>query len=263
MQHLRFSSVYDHLLDVRQRRGTGLFVLVDPDRRPLASLPAFAATCEAAGVDALLLGGSLLHTAAFDAYAAQLRAATSLPVVGFPGSLVQLSGALDAVLFLALVSGRNPEYLIGQHVHAAPLVRALGIEPLGTGYLLVESGGGTTALYMSQTQPLPRNKPELAAATALAAEMLGMRLVYADAGSGARVPIPVEMVAALAEACRVPLLVGGGLCTPEAAAERAHAGADFIVVGTAAEPPSDAVLLFEMAQAVHGARAPARSVDPA
>lgn len=245
------TPIYDRLLDVRRQRGAGFIVLIDPDKLPAEDLPRFALLCAEAGVDALFVGGSLLHAPALDAYLRHLRVVTDLPIIGFPGSLSQLSAELDALLYLSVVSGRNPEYLIGQHVHAAPVIHRLGLEPISTGYMLVESGRRTTAEYMSHTMPLPRHKPDVAAATALAAEMMGMRLLYADGGSGADSTVPEEMIAAITEVCTTPLVVGGGLCTPGAIERKVHAGASFIVVGTAIERRPDAGYVAELAAAAH------------
>jgi phosphoglycerol geranylgeranyltransferase len=248
----RRHSVYDYLLDVRKRKGAGFVVLVDPDKLPEREAPAFAERCTAAGADALFIGGSLMHESEVDRVVGRLKLATDLPVVGFPGTLNQLSAACDAVLFLSVVSGRNADHLIGQHVHAAPIIRRLGLEPIPTGYMLVESGRTTTAQYMNGSLPLPRHKPEIAAATALAAEMLGMKLLFTDAGSGAEHPVAPEMVAAITETCRTPLVVGGGLRTPEAVSARVEAGAAFVVVGNAIEGrPGDGSYVAELAAAAH------------
>ena len=247
------SSVYQKLFDVRRERGAAFIVLIDPDKCPAGLLPTLTASCHDAGVDAFFVGGSLLHATAFDDYLRHLQALTPLPLIGFPGSLGQVSAELDALLFLSVISGRNAEYLIGQHVHAAPLIRNLGVEPIATGYMLVESGRATTAQYISHTMPLPRHKPDVAAATALAAEMLGMRLLYADGGSGADQTVPEEMVAAISEVCTIPLVVGGGLRTPDEVAHKVRAGAGMIVVGTAIEQRPDAGYIAELAAAAHSA----------
>ncbi len=248
---MRPDTTYDYLQRARHEKGAGFIVLIDPDRLAEEDLPRFAAYCAEAEVDALFVGGSLLHAIAFDQYVQRLKAACDLPVIGFPGSLSQLSGALDAVLYLSVVSGRNPEYLFGQHVYAAPLIRRLGIEPISTAYMLVESGRATTAQYMSHSMPLPRNKPDVAAATALAAEMMGMRLLFTDGGSGAEHPVPEEMIAAITETCAAPLVVGGGLKTPEEVARKVRAGASFIVVGNAIEKRPDPGYVTELAAAAH------------
>jgi putative glycerol-1-phosphate prenyltransferase len=245
-------SVYDHLLDVRRRKGAGFIVLVDPDKLAEREAPAFAERCTAAGADALFIGGSLMHQNEVDRLLGRIKLATDLPVVGFPGTMNQLWAACDAVLYLSVVSGRNPDHLIGQHVHAAPLIKRLGLEPIPTGYMLIESGRMTTAQYMNGSLPLPRHKPEIAAATGLAAEMMGMRLLFTDAGSGAEHSVAPEMIAAITETCSIPLVVGGGLKTPEAVAARVEAGAGFIVIGNAIEGrPGDGTYVAELAAAAH------------
>lgn len=226
-------------------------MLIDPDKLPVERIERFVETCVVADVDALFVGGSLIHTVDLDKYVAAIKRASPLPVIGFPGSLTQVVRPLDAVLYLSIISGRNPEYLFGQHVQAAPLIQQLGLEAISTGYMLVESGVTTTAQYMSGSMPLPRHKPDLAAATALAAEMMGMKLLFADGGSGADAPVPAEIIRAITQTCRIPLIVGGGLRTPEAVASRIEQGAAFAVVGTAIEECGDTAFLAELAAAAH------------
>ncbi|HYE95466.1 MAG TPA: geranylgeranylglyceryl/heptaprenylglyceryl phosphate synthase [Rubricoccaceae bacterium] len=245
-------SVYDHLLAIRREKGAGFVVLIDPDKLDAPDAPAFAARCTEAGADAFFIGGSLMHQGELDRYIGALKTATDLPVVAFPGSLGQLSPAFDALLYLSVVSGRNPELLIGQHVHAAPMIRRLGLEPIPTAYLLIESGPMTTAQYMSGSPPIPRDKPEVAAATALAAEMMGMRLLFTDGGSGAEHPVSEAMIHAITEVCTIPVIVGGGLRTPEAVARRVEAGASFVVVGNAIEQRAgDGAYVADLAAAAH------------
>lgn len=247
------SSVFDYLLDVRVRNGAGFIVLIDPDKLPDSHLESFAEMCASSDVDALFLGGSLMYATELERYVRRLKDAVELPVIGFPGSLNQVTPSLDAVLYLSVVSGRNPEYLFGQHVHAAPVIKRLGIEPIATAYMLVESGRTTTAQYMSHSTPLPRNKPDVAAATALAAEMMGMRLLFTDGGSGADHPVPEELIEAVTETCKSPLVVGGGLCTPQQVSDKTRAGAAFVVVGNAIERRPDASFISELAAAAHTA----------
>jgi len=245
-------SVFDRLLAVRREKGAGFVVLIDPDKIAEREVPAFAERCAEAGVDAFFIGGSLVHLPDVDRLVGRIKLATDLPVVAFPGSLTQLSPSFDALLYLSVVSGRNPEHLIGQHVHAAPLIRRYGLEAIPTAYLLIESGRLTTAQYMSGCLPIPRHKPEIAAATALAAEMMGMRLLFTDGGSGAEHPVSEEMIAAVTEACEAPLVVGGGIRTPDAVARRVAAGASFVVVGHAIEErTADGAYVAELAEAAH------------
>jgi putative glycerol-1-phosphate prenyltransferase len=244
-------SVFEQLVASSERTGGSLFVLIDPDRLPEEDLPSHLENCQAAGVDAFFLGSSILYHPDFDRYAEAVQSVSEIPVVGFPGSLGQLSRHLDAMLFLSIVSSRNPEYLIGQQIHAAPVVKGLGVESIGTAYMLIESGTATSAQYVSNSMPLPRNKPDLAAATALAAEMLGMQLLFADAGSGAEKAVPVEIVEAIRTTCSRPLLVGGGLTSPESVAAAVYAGAQFVVIGNALEKRSDPGYLSDLVSAAH------------
>ena len=245
------TAVYDSLLSVRNERGGGFIVLVDPDKLSIDRLRTRIPIFESAGIDALFVGGSLMHASEVDQYVGELQEITTLPIIGFPGSVSQISPKLDAVLFLSVISGRNPDMLFGQHVHAAPMIRRFGLETIATGYMLVESGRLTSAQYMNHSLPLPRTKPQLAAATGLAAEMMGMKLLFADAGSGAEYSVTEEMIAAIVSASSLPLIVGGGLTAPEEVRSRVDAGASFIVVGTALESSVDPGRLEELVAAAH------------
>ena len=170
---------------------------------------------------------------------ATLRAHTNTPVVLFPGNPLHIESSADAILFLSLISGRNPEFLIGQHIIAAPLLKKSGLEILPTGYMIVDSGAQTTVSYISGTMPLPHDKPDVAACTAMAGEMLGLQLMYLDAGSGARWPVSSDMIAAVRAVVDVPILVGGGINSGEKAYNALKAGADVIVIGNGIEQEPD------------------------
>lgn len=189
-------------------------------------------------VDLLLVGGSLVTQYVHREMIATIRQHSPVPVVLFPGSPLHIEPTADAILFLSLISGRNADFLIGQHVIAAPLLKQSGLEILPTGYLLVDSGTQTTVSYISGTMPLPRDKPDVAACTALAGEMLGLQLMYLDAGSGARWPVSSAMIAAVRQAVNVPLIVGGGIRSAETAYDAFRAGADLLVVGNGIEQNS-------------------------
>ena len=178
-----------------------------------------------------------------------IRKNCSIPTVLFPGSPSQVSKYADALLYLSLISGRNAELLIGQHVVSAPMVKKSGLEVMSTGYMVVDGGAPTTVSYISNSSPLPSDKSEIAVCTALAGEMLGMKLIYMDAGSGAKNPISETMITKVAQSISVPLIVGGGIVDPEKAYLNCKAGADVIVVGNAIE--KDSSLIREMADAVH------------
>jgi putative glycerol-1-phosphate prenyltransferase len=244
-------SVLEHLLQARARHSAGYLVLIDPDQWELKQLPEIAASASENGADAILIGGSLLMRSSFDEMVKTIKNAASVPCIIFPGSTIQISRHADAILFLSLISGRNSDYLIGVQVLAAPVLRLLGIEAIPTGYMLIESGRVTSAEFMSNSRPIPRDKNDIAQATALAAEYLGMRMVYLEAGSGADLPVTPEMVAAVSSFVSVPVIVGGGIRTPEEAEKRVKAGAAFVVTGNVLEKNTDRQLIREFAQAIH------------
>ena len=246
-------NAFDRIMATRKTRGAGFWVLIDPDRTGPAEAAARAADAERAGADVILVGSSLLISDTFGDAVREIRSAVKLPVIIFPGSTAQISADADAILFLSLVSGRNPDLLIGLHVRAAPAIKAIGLEPIPTAYMLVESGTLTTIEYISDTKPIPRQKPDIAMAHALAAEYMGMKLVYLDGGSGAKEPVPTEMIRACYEYITLPLIVGGGIRSGDAARAAVHAGASFVVVGNALEKTSGRSLLTELADAVHSA----------
>ncbi|MFN3875645.1 MAG: geranylgeranylglyceryl/heptaprenylglyceryl phosphate synthase [Flavobacteriales bacterium] len=244
-------AILEQLEQAKVRGRKLLAVLIDPDSgEDEASLERTVQSACMAQADLLFVGGSLLATAAFDRCAELVKRWSTKPVVLFPGSPTQLSAHADAVLFLSLISGRNPELLIGHQVSAAPLVKALGIEAIPTGYLLVDGGRATTAHYVSQSAPIPHDKPGIAAVTALAGELLGQRVIYLDAGSGAPKCVSPEMVAAVRAAVALPIIVGGGIRTAEQVRALCEAGADVLVVGTAIE--QDPERAFALSEAVHG-----------
>ena len=210
-------------------------VLLDPDKVELATFPMFLKICVQNHVDFFFVGGSLITTYATDEIIAAIHQHTDIPAVLFPGNSLHVEASADAILLLSLISGRNPEFLIGQHVIAAPILKKSKLEILPTGYMLVESGRATTVSYISNTTPIPRDKPSVAACTALAGEMLGLQLIYMDAGSGAQLPITPEMIAAVRQAVDLPIVVGGGINTPQKAQAALEAGADVIVVGNGIE----------------------------
>ena len=227
-------------------------MLLDPDRLDKEDLVQTTVACVEHGADAILFGGSFLISTNFERMIREVKGvAHEIPLVIFPGDTNQISSAADAILFLSMVSGRNPELLIGQQAKAAPTIKAMGLEPIATGYLLVESGTQTTVEYVSNTKPLPRNKPDIAMAHALAAEYLGMSCVYLDAGSGAGAMVPVEMIKAVSDYVSIPVIAGGGIKRPEDAEARAEAGASFVVIGSVLEGRVDTGLIRAFSDAIH------------
>ncbi len=244
-------TVLKHIEEAKVRGNKLLAVLIDPDfGQDEALLEQTVQNACMAKADLIFVGGSLLTSASFDSCVGLVKRWSDRPVVLFPGSPAQLSGHADAVLFLSLISGRNPELLIGHHVTAAPTVRALGIEAIPTGYMLVDGGKPTTVSYVSQTLPIPHDKPGIAAATAVAGELLGLRTMYMDTGSGAQRTVSAAMIAAVRKSVELPIIVGGGIRDAKTARTLCEAGADVIVVGTALEQDPETV--FALSEAVHG-----------
>lgn len=222
-------------LSQRNSGDPGIWVLLDPDRFRPKEWETLLPEMDRGPVQGFLVGGSLQTTTAYQETLDWLAEHVNLPVVLFPGSMLQVSSKADALLLLSLISGRNPEYLIGHHVQAAVLLRNSGLKILPTGYLLVDGGKGTTAHYITQTQPIPADKPEIAAVTALAGTQLGLQIIYLDCGSGALAPVPTAMVQAVRQVVDGPLVVGGGVRTPQQALALRQAGADWVVMGSVFE----------------------------
>ncbi|MCS7028448.1 MAG: geranylgeranylglyceryl/heptaprenylglyceryl phosphate synthase [Bacteroidia bacterium] len=207
--------------------------LIDPDKVDfLEQIPELA---DCAGIDYFFVGGSLLKNAFLQELVRFLKQHTNIPVILFPGNTLQLVPNVDAVLFLSLISGRNPEFLIGQHVVAAPLVYHYQIPTISVGYILVDSGKPTSVSYLSHTIPIPANKIDIITATALAGQYLGLQNIYLEAGSGAQYSVNPAIVQQLKEVVSVPIWVGGGIQSPEKMCELFEAGANLVVIGTAFE----------------------------
>jgi len=220
------------LLDQFYRKRKQLAVLVDPDKLANEEIKKTAKNAQHAGVDYFFIGGSLLINDNLHHSIQIIKDNCNLPVIIFPGNNYQLSSNADAILFLSLISGRNPDMLIGMHVIAAPYIKLSGLESIATGYMLIDSGKPTSVSYMSNSLPIPSDKKDIAACTAMAGEMLGLKMIYMDAGSGAEKSIPSEMIRFVKDSVDIPLMVGGGIKTPELLREKYDAGADIVVIGT-------------------------------
>ncbi|MEN8157028.1 MAG: geranylgeranylglyceryl/heptaprenylglyceryl phosphate synthase [Bacteroidota bacterium] len=224
-------SFYEQLGDRSKKR---FALLVDPDKYNDASLKVLIDHINQNPPDLLLVGGSIVFSP-IDLTIIELKLKTNLPVFIFPGNVMQLSDRADGILLLSLISGRNAEFLIGNHVLAAPHLYRSGIEVIPTGYLLIGNGQSTSVEYMSNTTPIPAKKPELGVATAMAGEMLGLKTIYLEAGSGAANAVEQKMISAIRKKISLPLIVGGGINTVQKAEEAYKAGADMIVVSSVLE----------------------------
>lgn len=242
------ANQYQTLLNAKAAAQKLLAVLVDPDKGNAASWANLATLANANGVNFFLVGGSLMVNQRLEECISTLKKHSGIPIILFPGSPAQVTPLADGILLLSLISGRNADLLIGQQVQAAMALKQSGLELLPTGYILIDGGAPTTVSYISNTLPIPANKPEIAALTALAGEQLGLKLTYLEAGSGANKPVSVEMIKAVSKQVDIPLIVGGGIRNGEAAYEACQAGADVIVIGTAFEEQPE--LLPEIAGAV-------------
>ncbi|MBK7969121.1 MAG: geranylgeranylglyceryl/heptaprenylglyceryl phosphate synthase [Bacteroidetes bacterium] len=241
-------TVFQQITNKKSEGNKQFAVLIDPDKSSIEKIEKLCMLATDSGVDYIFVGGSLLTNGNLPNCIRRIKYACNLPVVLFPGNGNQIDSQADAILFLSLISGRNPELLIGKHVVSAPIIREKNLEAISTGYMLIESGRPTTALYMSNTLPIPSDKPDIAACTAMAGELLGLKMIFLDAGSGASFPVNEQMIHAVRKSVEIPLIVGGGINTPEKAATACKAGADLIVVGNSIE--SDPGIIKEIADAV-------------
>jgi geranylgeranylglyceryl phosphate synthase family protein len=224
-------------------------VLLDPDKLNAELLAERIYAINKHKIDFVLVGGSLIASDNFKFVLSELKDKTFVPIIIFPGDGLHVHSEADGILLLSLISGRNADFLIGQHMVAAPLLKRSGLDILPTGYMLVDGGAPTTVSYISNTFPLPHDKPDLAACTAMAGEMLGLQLMYLDAGSGAKKEVSSKMIQAVKAAVGCPLIVGGGINTFEKAKLALEAGADVIVIGNAIE--QDASFIEELAALTH------------
>lgn len=248
-------SIYSSFLSNKSIGRKSFAVLIDPDMVGLQDIEKLCQLITEAGADYIFVGGSLVVSNHIDEVIRKIKLYCRIPVILFPGSPSQITPEAHGLLYLSLISGRNPELLIGQHVISAPAVRSSGLEVLSTGYMIIDGGVPTTVSYISNSAPIPNDKNDIAVCTAMAGEMQGKKLIFMDAGSGAHHPISEEMISAVSAEISIPLIIGGGIRTPEKAYLNCKAGADVIVVGNAIE--KDKSLILEIGQAVkQGAKSP-------
>lgn len=240
--------IYDFILKKSKQNKKLFALLIDPDKTNPAQLIKTLQLANKAGVDLLLVGGSLIMSD-FHETISIIKQNTPIPLVLFPGSTYQIDPNADALFLLSLISGRNADLLIGNHVIAAPFIRKSNLEVISVGYILINCGTDTSVSYMSNTTPIPFNKNEIAIATAMAGEMTGKKIIYLEAGSGAAKPVSPEMVNAVKTNIQIPLIVGGGIRTTDQVTTIIEAGADMIVVGTAVE--ENPGLLITMVEKIH------------
>ena len=242
-------NIYNYILE-NKKKGKKLFsILVDPDKQNENALLNVIGKATAAKADFFFVGGSLLTHDSLNSCLATLKKNSDIPVILFPGNAMQVNDKADGILFLSLISGRNAEMLIGKQVITAPILKQSSLEILPTGYMLIDSGKPTTVSYMSNTTPIPAEKDTVATCTAIAGEMLGLKLIFLDGGSGAKTPISETMITAVSKSVNCPIIIGGGISSGAKAIANCKAGADIIVVGNAIE--KDINLISEISEAIH------------
>jgi putative glycerol-1-phosphate prenyltransferase len=248
------NDTYLSLIKKIKDDGPQFYLLLDPDRIAIDTLAEIIGTAIVNGVDGFLIGSSILLTDQFDEFVSTVKKlAHQTPVILFPGNSMQVSKRADAILFLSLISGRNPEYLINQQVLSAAHIRRSGLASISTAYMLIESGATTSVEFISNTKPIPSNKVDIAVAHAIAAEMIGFKMIYLEAGSGAKYAVPTDLVKAVTKAVSIPVIVGGGIRDAATAREKVEAGASMIVCGNFFEKNNYNIEeLDEIASAIHG-----------
>jgi phosphoglycerol geranylgeranyltransferase len=243
------TRLYQQLLEKKSKGQKSFAVLIDPDKVNEEKIDQLTELATAAKADYLFVGGSLVISNQLDKVVQRIKQNCNIPAILFPGSPSQISIHADGLLYLSLISGRNPELLIGQHVISAAAVKQSGLEIISTGYMVIDGGAPTTVSYISNAAPVPADKNEIAMCTAMAGEMLGMKVIYMDAGSGAKRAVSESMIEKVAQSIEIPLIVGGGITDPEKAYRNCKAGADVLVIGNAIE--KDPSLIKEMSAAIH------------
>ena len=242
-------SVFQSLLDIIDLRGACYVILIDPDRKNDDLIYEQVEIANRSDVDAIFVGGSLMMDGKSKDRVEKIKRLSNIPIILFPGGVNQISAQYNAILFLSLLSGRNPHYLIGEQVISAPIIKDLKLETIPTGYILLDGGTVTSVEFMSGTRPIPMDKKDIVASHALAGQYLGMELIYLEAGSGAKRSVSKEIIEVVADAVDIPIIVGGGIKTPSLAETIVKAGASIIVTGTAVEKNSNC--MEEFANAVH------------
>ena len=243
------TKIYQHIIDCKKENKKLFAILIDPDKQTKESLLQIIEKAKSANLDLFFVGGSLLTNNSLDFCISIIKQNCKTPVLLFPGNAMQVNNKADGILFLSLISGRNSELLIGNHVITAPFLKESDIEVLPTGYMLIDSGKATTVSYMSNTTPIPHDKNDIAVCTAIAGEMLGLKMIYMDGGSGAINSVSNKMITVVANNIDVPLIIGGGINSAKQAKEKCRAGADIIVVGNAIEKNNK--LIQEISDAIH------------
>ena len=242
-------SIFQKLIEIIEKKGSAYIVLIDPDKKNNDNIEDIVEKGNRSNVDAFFVGGSLIMDSKYESRVKSIKSNSDIPVILFPGGVNQINSYFDAMLFMSMISGRNPHYLIGEQVISAPIIKDLGIETISTGYILIDGGVQSMVQVMSDTNPIPMDRIDAIIAHALAAQYLGMKLIYLEAGSGATNSINDDIIKSVSEVINIPLIIGGGLRDPEIVSAKVNSGASIIVTGTIAE--EDPSIMREIASAVH------------
>ncbi len=229
------NTIYQDLLKSFSAKENGLAILIDPDKFSVDNTTGFFKKVNQSMATHIFVGGSTVNEHATDILVTEIKKTTNLPLVLFPGDVTQITDKADAVLFLSLISGRNPEYLIGKHVESVEKIRTANLEVIPTGYILIENGKETAVERVTETKPLPKNNIQYIVDTAKAGELLGMKLMYLEAGSGAKEEVSQDIISAVKKEIQIPLIVGGGIRSKKQLENAYNSGADLVVIGTAFE----------------------------
>ena len=244
-------KIYSKLELIRLKRGAVAIALLDPDAKNDDGLKKMVQLVNDSDFDAIFVGGSLITDNEFETRIKTVKDNTDLPIIIFPGSSNQLTRHADALLFLSLISGRNPQYLIGEHVKSAPVIHSMKLETIPTAYILLDGGVRSSIEIMSNTSPIPMNKHDIILAHALAGEYLGNKLIFLETGSGAKDHAACEIISIISKHIQIPIIVGGGVNTSESAGKLVSSGADYIVTGTQIEKMPSSKTLLAFTRAVH------------
>ncbi|MFL3008788.1 MAG: geranylgeranylglyceryl/heptaprenylglyceryl phosphate synthase [Candidatus Neomarinimicrobiota bacterium] len=242
-------SIFQNLIEIIEKKGSAYIVLIDPDKKNNDKIEDLVEKGNRSNVDAFFVGGSLIMDSKYESRVKSIKNNSDIPVILFPGGVNQINSHFDAMLFISMISGRNPQYLIGEQVISAPIIKDLGIETISTGYILIDGGVQSMVQVMSDTNPIPMDRIDAIIAHALAAQYLGMKLIYLEAGSGATKSVNDDIIKSVSKSINIPLVVGGGLRDPETVSAKVNSGASIIVTGTIAE--EDSSIMREVASAVH------------
>ena len=242
-------SIFQNLIEIIEKKGSAYIVLIDPDKKNNDNIEDIVEKGNTSNVDAFFVGGSLIMDSKYEHRVKSIKSNSDIPVILFPGGVNQINSYFDAMLFMSMISGRNPHYLIGEQVISAPIIKDLGIETISTGYILIDGGVQSMVQVMSDTNPIPMDRIDAIISHALAAQYLGMKLIYLEAGSGATKSINDDIIKSVSKVIDIPLIIGGGLRDPEIVSAKVNSGASIIVTGTITE--EDSSIMREIASAVH------------